>query len=142
MADKKVTQLTALTAPAKGDLLLIIDDPAGSPVSKKITLGDLFGASAQTVFDDVNFSANTSTGTMTLGGNVVKITPNTRFEVVGLADFNNNKIRLRTALTPSSSNNSVENWQVGTIAWDANYIYVAVGSSGANSILRASLSGW
>jgi hypothetical protein len=43
MADKKVTQLTALTAPANTDLLLIIDDPSGSPVSKKITVEDLFG---------------------------------------------------------------------------------------------------
>ena len=43
MADKKVTQLTALTAPANTDLLLIVDDPTGTPVSKKIELGDLFG---------------------------------------------------------------------------------------------------
>ena len=50
MADKKVTQLTALTAPANTDLLLIVDDPTGTPVSKKIELGDLFGESSQTVF--------------------------------------------------------------------------------------------
>ena len=42
MADKKVTQLTALTAPANTDLLLVIDDPSGSPISKKIELEDIF----------------------------------------------------------------------------------------------------
>ena len=46
MADKKVTQLTALTAPANTDLLLVIDDPSGSPISKKIAVEDLFGTTA------------------------------------------------------------------------------------------------
>ena len=60
MADKKVTQLTALTAPANTDLLLIVDDPTGTPVSKKIELGDLFGESSQTVFSSIDITANTS----------------------------------------------------------------------------------
>ena len=68
MADKKVTELTALTAPASGDVLLIIDDVGGTPVSKKITLKALFGAvPANTVF-----SANVSvTGTTSL--NTLKV---------------------------------------------------------------------
>lgn len=37
MADSKVTALTALTTPADEDLLYTVDDPAGTPVSKKIT---------------------------------------------------------------------------------------------------------
>lgn len=41
MADAKITALTALTAPDTADLLPIVDDPGGSPVTKKITLGDL-----------------------------------------------------------------------------------------------------
>jgi hypothetical protein len=41
MADRKVSQLTGHTAPVAEDLLLIVDDPNGTPVSKKITLKTL-----------------------------------------------------------------------------------------------------
>lgn len=37
MADQKLTALTAQTTPADEDLLYTVDDPAGTPVSKKIT---------------------------------------------------------------------------------------------------------
>jgi len=70
MADKKVTQLTALTAPANTDLLLIIDDPAGSPISKKIELEDIFGATAQTTFASMNFG---STGDSTIAANTLTL---------------------------------------------------------------------
>ena len=139
MADKKITQLTQLTAPANTDLLLIVDDPSGSPISKKVELGDIFGETAQTTFQKIDIKA---TGNTTLAGDIVKITPTTRFEVEGLADFNNNEIRIRTAQTPASSNAAAVGWDQGTIAWDANYLYVAVGSTGANSIVRVALSGW
>lgn len=38
-ADKKITALTALTNPSSDDLLLVVDDPGGTPISKKITVG-------------------------------------------------------------------------------------------------------
>lgn len=126
MADKKITQLTALTAPANTDLILIVDDPSGTPVSKKVELGDIFGETAQTAFQKIDITAS---GNATVGGAIVKITPTTRFEVEGLADFNNDEIRIRTAQTPASSNNTALGWSVGTIAWDANYLYIAVNSS-------------
>ncbi len=66
MADKKVTQLTALTAPANTDLLLVIDDPAGSPISKKITVEDLFGRTTGLSVAAINL---TSTGDTTLAAN-------------------------------------------------------------------------
>jgi hypothetical protein len=41
MADQNLTELTALTTVASGDLLHIMDDPAGTPVDKKITADNL-----------------------------------------------------------------------------------------------------
>jgi len=44
MADTKITALTALTSVDDGDVLAIVDDPAGTPVTKKITKANLVSA--------------------------------------------------------------------------------------------------
>jgi hypothetical protein len=41
MADQKITALTALTTPATEDLLPIVDDPSGTPITKKATIADI-----------------------------------------------------------------------------------------------------
>lgn len=41
---KKITELTAITNPAASDLLIIETDPAGSAVTKKITLQNLLNS--------------------------------------------------------------------------------------------------
>ena len=46
---KKVTELSTLTAPAADDLLLIIDDVAGTPITKKVTVANLLGNSSANV---------------------------------------------------------------------------------------------
>ena len=38
MADAKVTSLTSLAAPSLDDILYVVDDPAGTPISKKATI--------------------------------------------------------------------------------------------------------
>lgn len=43
MADKKLTELTQLTMLSPEDVFLVVDDPTGTPISKKITAGDIFG---------------------------------------------------------------------------------------------------
>jgi hypothetical protein len=176
MADKKVTQLTALTAPANTDLLLIIDDPSGSPISKKIELEDIFGATAQTTFVSMNFG---STGNSTIAANTLTLDTalgltvtrgvvinedgadsDTRIEsdnqsnmfyvdasndAIGIMtnapidaiDVNSDSIRVRTAKTPASGDNSVVGWPVGRIAWDEDYLYIAANST---NIVRVALT--
>ena len=176
MADKKVTQLTALTAPANTDLLLVIDDPAGSPISKKITIEDLFGKTSTLSVSAINI---TSTGDTTLAANNFTIDSTTNItltrgavinedgadsdtriesdnqanmffvdasaDAIGIMtnaptealDINSDAIRVRTAQTPASSNNTAVGWGVGTISWDTSYLYVAVDSS---TIKRVALS--
>lgn len=41
MADTKLSSLTALTSVANGDLLYLVDDPAGTPASRKATVSDV-----------------------------------------------------------------------------------------------------
>jgi hypothetical protein len=41
MADSKITALPELTTVAGGDLVAIVDDPSGTPTSKKITKANL-----------------------------------------------------------------------------------------------------
>jgi hypothetical protein len=176
MADKKVTQLTALTAPANTDLLLVIDDPAGSPISKKITIEDLFGKTSGLSVTTINL---TSTGDTTLAANNFTIDSTTNITLtrgavinedgadsdtriesdnqanmffvdasadkIGVmtnapteaVDINSDAIRIRTAQTPASGNNTAVGWGVGTIAWDANYLYVAANTT---NIVRVALS--
>jgi hypothetical protein len=176
MADKKVTQLTALTAPANTDLLLIIDDPAGSPVSKKITVEDLFGKTSGLSVTTVNLTSTGDTSltannfTLTTANNVTitkgvsinssgadsdtKIASDNQTNMfyvdasedkIGIMtnaptealDINSDAIRVRTAQTPASGNNTAVGWGVGTISWDANYLYIAANST---NIVRVALT--
>jgi len=41
MADTKVTALTELVTPISSDILLVIDDPLGAPISKKATIANV-----------------------------------------------------------------------------------------------------
>jgi hypothetical protein len=41
MSDKKITQLDALTNLVAADLFVVVDDVAGTPVSKKIAVSDV-----------------------------------------------------------------------------------------------------
>lgn len=41
MADTKITALTELTTPALTDVIVIVDEPSGTPITKKMTLTNL-----------------------------------------------------------------------------------------------------
>jgi len=50
MSDQKITELTELTTAADSDLLVIVDDPSGTPVTKKIQRANLLGDGATKEF--------------------------------------------------------------------------------------------
>jgi len=141
MADKKVTALTALTAASNNDILLIIDDPLGTPISKKITVQDVFGNTTKTTLDKIHIgSSNTNiTGTsLTLypgtGG------ANSNVSIQGSVSIaNSGVLRINSSTTPSSNNAANAGFTVGQIGWDANYLYVATSST---VIKRVALSAY
>lgn len=136
MADKKITQLTAATSAANTDLLLIVNDPAGSPVNKKLKIGDMLGETAQTSVTSLNLRSH---GGMTLNGNTVSILSNNGITTTGGLTVSTGRFAVSTSLTPANSNNVFYAWPVGTITYDGNYIYVATNSSNTG-IRRAALS--
>lgn len=46
MANTKLKDLAAITAPSLDDIVYIVDDPLGTPASKKITIADLLGGTS------------------------------------------------------------------------------------------------
>ena len=63
MPDLKITELTANTAPLSTDLAVIVDDPAGSPSTQKITIQDLVGDNVATnLIRNGNFINNSTNG--------------------------------------------------------------------------------
>jgi len=124
MADKKVTQLTSLTTTAAPDLLLIVDDPNGTPVSKSITIKNLFA----TVPANTAFSAN-----VTVSGNRALFSSNVR--VTKATTVNTFITTLGSA--PGSNNASTESLSVGQMYFTNTHLYIAVN---ATTIKRVALS--
>lgn len=60
---KKVTELDALTTSAAGDLLYVVDDPTGTPVSKKITVKSLLESN---VTANANINGTVSANVVTI----------------------------------------------------------------------------
>lgn len=118
MADKKVTELTAIASVSGDDLLLTINDPAGTPTSRKITITNFFGAISVSTVHNAN---------VTMSGTAVTINANTTHagQMVVLAN------------TPGSNNTTTEGRIVNSLWSDGNYLYLAANSS---CIKRATLS--
>lgn len=123
MADKKVSQLTSLTTTAAPDLLLIVDDPNGTPVSKSITIKNLFA----TVPANTAFSAN-----VTVSGNRALFSSNV--QVTKATTVNTFITTLGSA--PGSNNASTESLSVGQMYFTNTHLYIAVN---ATTIKRVAL---
>ena len=129
MADKKVTRLTSLTSPASEDLLLVIDNPSGTPTSKQITVKNLLGSapSNTSITGTLTVSANTTlNGSNTVISSNVNMTstrgPRTSAKWITIAKT-----------TGSVSNNATtelgSGGLEGSIFWDEDFLYVATSNT-------------
>lgn len=130
----KITELTSHIVLSGVDLLYVVDDPLGDPVSKKMSVNTFFGGiPANTIID----ATLTVTGNTTLNGGNTTINSNTNIfanlRASGM-EVANNKIVLTKEWTPA---NSTVVASQGTIGYDDNYIYIAIAN---NNIKRAALS--
>lgn len=139
MADKKVSQLTALTSPAGEDLLLIVDDPSGTPVSKQVTLNSLFGSVAA----NASFSGTVAaSANVTVSGSNTSISSNVNItsSSAGSIKVSSGVVTLGAKTTVSSNNATTVlggGGLQGSIFWDENYLYVATSNT---VVKRAALS--
>jgi hypothetical protein len=80
MANRKISDLTALTAPATGDLLPIVDisEAAAADKNKKITIGELFASIplGSAAAPSVAFEGDSNTGIYSSGADQVAISTN------------------------------------------------------------------
>jgi hypothetical protein len=124
MADRKVTQLPTLTTTAAPDLLLVVDDPNGSPASKSVTVKDFFGA----IPSNTSFNGSTVTlrarTTTTANVNVTKT-------------LTANILNVTLGSTPASNNADTVGMAVGQMRFTNSHVYIAVN---ATTIKRIALS--
>jgi hypothetical protein len=124
MADKKVSQLDTLNTASGDDLLLVVNDPAGTPASRKISVNNLFG---NVVVETTHKHRTTFQANTLMYGTVMNVTANAIFQ---------GNLRM-TSDTPASNNAASEGYGVGSIWFDSDYIYVATATG---TIKRAALS--
>lgn len=124
MPSRKVTELETLTTPNGLDVIYIIDDVAGTPTGKQMSLNVLFG----------NVTVNTSiSGTFTVSGKttlantlVEKLTVSGETNLAATT-FQSNGVVITTQLTPANS--SVSSITTGKIFYDDDYLYIKVANT-------------
>ena len=117
MADKKIPQLTELTTTVAEDQLLVVDDPNGTPASKRITIKSIFGTiPANTKFTGAKNIINSANTWYT--GNV---------SVTGTLLANTAKMTIGTA--PSSNNATTSGMIKGDLKFTNTHIYLAISNA-------------
>jgi hypothetical protein len=114
MADTKLTALSALSSVSADDLLYVVDDPAGTPASKKITISNL----KLSIFASPFFTGLvTVTGASADGSTLASFLPGSGASFVKI---NNNGTMVIDADTGTGSNPLVVKY-AGTTLWSFTF---------------------
>lgn len=150
MASEKLTELDALSTASTDDIFYLVDDPAGTPISKKITLSNLQG-SITSVGSKSVASLVTLTGTQTLTNKTISdatityraATASTdgAVELATVAETDTGTDATR-AVTPDGLAGSVYGEKaMQTVAFDFT-TDTATGDGAAYIVIPSSMNGW
>jgi hypothetical protein len=133
MPVNKVSDFSAITSASSDDVLLIINDPTGTPTSKKISVKHLFsGVPANTAIAGL-FSTSANT---TLAGSKVTVNANTTLNGTTTVSGDKGFVLSTQSVDAGTSNAVTESLTAGTIFYSNTYMYIVTDS---NTVKRVTL---
>lgn len=126
MANTKISALTALDAFATGDLLPMVDDPSGTPATKKATVDQ--------IATFVRGLANTWTGVQTFSGGITGAS-----NVIAVANSTNAQSLFVYNTTDSAT--SPTNYERGFVRWNSNVFEIGTAAGGTGTVRNIAFTG-
>jgi hypothetical protein len=129
VADAKITALSELTAPQLADLLAVIDDPAGTPITKKITLQNLLRGGSEFTIPGMAWVAQNADSALAAASGVqsafddandaLTILANTKYFFDGKYIINTGTTTHTTAMAFALTTATVLSFEYTAILWSA-----------------------
>ena len=146
MADKRISGLPALASAAREDLLLVVDDPAGTPTNKKVSLTNFFAnVEPEIVFANTKALGSSSNASVIFKGGVavndsikvdtdLTVNANATINVVSISAVHSN-VQPGTNNTHDLGNTSFgfKNAYVGVISGDTSFNLLLAANTNASS---------
>jgi len=121
MADSKTTALTAATSWASGDLLYLVRDPAGTPVSRKITVDN--------ILQNLVCAANTSLLKSTTGYSLTGSNASSMIDLAGTLNTTGSPAIIKIAMSNTASGATTK------------FLSCLAGASGTTEVLSVDKAG-
>ena len=140
MADKRISGLPSLSSAAREDLLLVVDDPAGTPSNKKVTLTQFFS----NVEPEIVFANTKTLGSSTNASVIFKggVAVNDSVTIDADLTVNVNAVMNVVSMTAIHSNvqpgtNATHDLGNTSFGWKNAYVGIISGDTESNLLLAA-----
>ena len=140
MADKRISGLPSLSYAAREDLLLVVDDPAGPPSNKKVTLTQFFSnVEPEIVFANTKaLGSSTNASVIFKGGVAVNDSIKVDTDLTVNANATINVVTMTTVTSDvAPGTNSSYNLGNSTFGWKNAYVGTISGDTSSNLLLVA-----